>query len=721
MNNTTIRILGITISLAIVAISCQTKNKSKMDAPIAKKEAMELEMHNDHRIDNYYWMRLSDEQKKAKNPDAQTKEVVEYLQAENKYTKTMMAHTEGLQTKLYDEIIGRIKQTDQSVPYTYNGYIYYTRFEEGLDYPFNCRKKDEEGAKEEILLDQPKMAKGHSYFNIGGMSVSPNNKLMVYGLDTVSRRQYSLYIKNLETGELLEDILVNTTGGASWANDNKTLFYTVKDPVTLRSHKIYKHTLGTPQSQDELVYEEKDDTFYCFVYKTKSEKYMMIGSSQTLSTEYRFLDADNPDGEWQMIQARKKDLIYSVSHFGDLFYIVSNDNAKNFKLSKTKVSKPGMEHWQEVIAHRSDVLLEGIEIFKNFLVVEERKSGLTQLRVIKWADNSEHYIEFNDPAYLAYISTNPEFNTDILRYGYTSLTTPNTTYDYNMISHEQELLKQQEVMDEKFSTENYKSERLYVKVRDGVEVPVSIVYRKGIEKNGENPLLLYAYGSYGSSSDPYFSSVRLSLLDRGFIFAIAHVRGGQELGRQWYEDGKLLKKMNTFTDFIDVGSYLVEKDYTSKDHLYAYGGSAGGLLMGAIVNMEPELWNGVVAAVPFVDVLTTMLDESIPLTTGEFDEWGNPKEKEYYDYMKTYSPYDNVVKQDYPNMLITTGFWDSQVQYWEPAKWIAKLRDYKTDDNLLIMDCNMDVGHGGASGRFKRYKEIALMYAFFLDLEGIED
>jgi oligopeptidase B len=529
---------------------------------------------------------------------------------------------------------------------------------------------------------------------------------MVYGLDTVSRRQYSLYIKNLETGELLEDILVNTTGGASWANDNKTLFYTVKDPVTLRSHKIYKHTLGTPQSQDELVYEEKDDTFYCFVYKTKSEKYMMIGSSQTLSTEYRFLDADNPDGEWQMIQARKKDLIYSVSHFGDLFYIVSNDNAKNFKLSKTKVSKPGMEHWQEVIAHRSDVLLEGIEIFKNFLVVEERKSGLTQLRVIKWADNSEHYIEFNDPAYLAYISTNPEFNTDILRYGYTSLTTPNTTYDYNMISHEQELLKQQEVMDEKFSTENYKSERLYVKVRDGVEVPVSIVYRKGIEKNGENPLLLYAYGSYGSSSDPYFSSVRLSLLDRGFIFAIAHVRGGQELGRQWYEDGKLLKKMNTFTDFIDVGSYLVEKDYTSKDHLYAYGGSAGGLLMGAIVNMEPELWNGVVAAVPFVDVLTTMLDESIPLTTGEFDEWGNPKEKEYYDYMKTYSPYDNVVKQDYPNMLITTGFWDSQVQYWEPAKWIAKLRDYKTDDNLLIMDCNMDVGHGGASGRFKRYKKL---------------
>jgi oligopeptidase B len=715
-------VIVLLVAIIFVASSCKTNmNEIKTVAPKAKKEAKELVMHNDVRIDNYYWMRLSDEQKNAETPDAQTQEVIDYLEAENQYTKDVLKHTEALQDKLYNEIVGRIKQTDQSVPYKYNGYLYYTKFEEGLDYPFSCRKKDEEGAKEEVLLDQPKMAEGHSYFAIGGQTVSPNNKLLVYGQDTVSRRQYSLYFKNLETGELLEDVLSNTTGGASWANDNQTVFYTVKDPVTLRSYRIFKHKLGTPQTEDELVYEEKDDTYSCFVYKTKSEKYLMIGSRQTLSTEYRFLDADHPNSEWNIVQARKKDLIYSVSHFGDHFYIVSNDNAKNFKLSKTRVNSPEMENWQEVIAHREDVLLEGIEIFKNYLVVEERNNGLSQLRVINWNDQTEHYIEFNDPAYLAYVSVNPEFNTDVLRYGYTSLTTPNSTFDYNMNTREQELLKQQEVVDENFSPDNYQSERLYVEVRDGVKVPVSLVYKKGVEKNGQNPLLLYAYGSYGSSTDPYFSSVRLSLLDRGFIYAIAHVRGGQELGRQWYEDGKLLKKMNTFTDFIDVGQYLVDEKYTGTDHLYAYGGSAGGLLMGGIINMEPQLWNGVVAAVPFVDVVTTMLDESIPLTTGEFDEWGNPKNEEYYHYMKSYSPYDNVEKKDYPNLLITTGYWDSQVQYWEPAKWIAKLRDYKTDDNLLLMDCNMEVGHGGASGRFKRYKEIALMYAFFLNLEEITE
>jgi oligopeptidase B len=563
------------------------------------------------------------------------------------------------------------------------------------------------------------MAKGLPYFAVGGQSVSPNNKLLVYGVDTISRRQYTLYVKDLETGEILSDVLANTTGGASWANDNQTLFYTVKDPVTLRSYQIYKHRLGTPQSEDELVFEEKDDTYSCFVYKSKSSQYLFIGSRQTLSTEYRFLNADTPNGEWKVVQPRKDNLIYGVSHYGDYFYITSNDNAKNFKLSKTKVATPGMENWEEVIAHREDVLLEGIEIFKKYLVVEERNNGLTQLRVIRWNDNEEYYIDFNDPAYLAYISVNREFDTDILRYGYTSLTTPNSTYDYNMDTHHQVLLKQQEVVDENFSPDNYQSERLYVEARDGVKVPVSLVYKKGMKKNARNPLLLYAYGSYGSSTDPYFSSVRLSLLDRGFIYAIAHVRGGQELGRQWYEDGKLLKKMNTFNDFIDCGKYLVDEKYTSKDHLYAYGGSAGGLLMGAIINMEPELWNGVVAAVPFVDVVSTMLDESIPLTTGEFDEWGNPKEEEYYQYMKSYSPYDNIEKKAYPNLLITTGYWDSQVQYWEPAKWIAKLRDYKTDDNLLIMDCNMDVGHGGASGRFQRYKEMALMYAFFMDLEGM--
>lgn len=716
------KIISYIMIALVLATSCQLpESQTKLKAPVARKEARELTAHNDIRIDNYYWMRLSDEQKNAENPDKQTKEVIQYLEDENNYTKEMMRHTEELQDVLYDEIVGRIKQTDQSVPYKYNGYMYYTRYEEGLDYPFNCRKKAEEGAKEEILLNQAEMAKPYSYFAVGGQSVSPNNKLLVYGIDTVSRRQYSLYIKNLETGELLNDVLSNTTGGATWASDNQTLFYTVKDPVTLRSNRIYKHKLGTPQNEDELVFEEKDDTYSCYVYKSKSDKYLIIASRQTLSTEYRFLDAGNPDGEWSIVQPRQENLIYDIAHFGDYFYITSNDNAQNFKLSKVKVENPGIENWKEVIPHREDVLLERIEIFKNYLVVQERKNGLTQLRIINWNNNQEHYIEFNDPAYLAYISTNPEFNTDILRYGYTSLTTPNSTYDYNMNTRQQELLKQQEVVDDHFSPDHYQSERLYVEARDGVKVPVSLVYKKGMEKNGNNPLLLYAYGSYGSSSDPYFSSVRLSLLDRGFVYAIAHVRGGQELGRQWYEDGKLLRKMNTFTDFIDVGEFLVEEQYTSNDHLYAYGGSAGGLLMGAIINMKPELWNGIVAAVPFVDVVTTMLDESIPLTTGEFDEWGNPKEEEYYHYMKSYSPYDNVEKKDYPNLLITTGYWDSQVQYWEPAKWIAKLRDYKTDDNLLLMDCNMDVGHGGASGRFKRYKEIALMYAFFLDLENITE
>jgi oligopeptidase B len=447
----------------------------------------------------------------------------------------------------------------------------------------------------------------------------------------------------------------------------------------------------------------------------------MIGSWQTLSTEYRFLDADTPNGTWKVILPREKNHEYAVSHFGTDFYITSNENAKNFKLMKTDVTNTAKSNWKEVIPHRSDVLLEGIDIFKNHMVVSERENGLNNLRIIKWGDQSEHFIQFDDPAYTAYTSTNPEFDTEILRFGYTSLTTPNSVYDYNMNTREKELLKRSEVMDPSFKPKNYLSERIFVTARDGAKVPVSIVYRKGTKRDGSAPLLLYGYGSYGSTIDPYFSSVRLSLLDRGFIFAIAHIRGGQTMGRDWYEDGKLLKKKNTFYDFIDCGQSLIDKNYTSKGHLYAQGGSAGGLLMGAIMNMKPDLWHGVIAGVPFVDVISTMLDESIPLTTGEFDEWGNPKDKAYYDYMKSYSPYDNVAAKKYPNVLITTGYWDSQVQYWEPAKWIAKLRDFKTDDNLLLMDCNMDVGHGGASGRFERFKEVALEYAFLLDLEGITE
>lgn len=707
--------------LTAILTSCSTQQEDlNMEAPKAKKIAEEISIHGDTRVDDYFWMRLSDEQKESKSPDAQTKDVLDYLNAENDYLKAKMAHTDDFQKELFDEIVGRIKQDDESVPYKKNGYIYYSRFETGEDYGLNCRKKGSMDAKEEIILNGPELGKDQSYFAIGGMSVSTNNKILAFSTDLVSRRQYTIHFKDLETGKILSDKIENTTGGIIWANDNKTVFYTKKDPVTLRSYRIYKHTLGSDQSSDKLIFEEKDETFNCWISKSKSNDFIFMGSWSTLSSETQFLDANTPNAEWQMIQTREKDHEYSVSHFEDHFYIVTNDNAKNFKLVKTPINATKKANWKEVIGHRTDVLLEDIDIFKNHLVISERTNGLMQLRVKKWNNNAEHYIKFNDPAYMAFTTTNLEFDTDELRYNYTSLTTPMTTFDYNMDSKEQDLKKQAEVMDENFSPDNYTSERMFAEVRDGVKVPISLVYKKGMKKDGKAPLLLYAYGSYGSSMDAYFSSVRLSLLDRGFVFAIAHIRGGQEMGRQWYEDGKLLKKKNTFNDFIDCGKYLIKNKYTSSEHIYAQGGSAGGLLMGAIINMEPELWNGVIAQVPFVDVVSTMLDESIPLTTGEFDEWGNPKNKEYYDYIKSYSPYDNIEKKAYPNLLITTGYWDSQVQYWEPAKWIAKLREYKTDDKLLLMHCNMEVGHGGASGRFERYKEVALEYAFLFDLEGIK-
>lgn len=714
-------------SVALIFAACQDQAPMEKestpqqlpDAPAAQKEPHEMTIHGDTRVDNYFWMRLSDEQKKASEPDAQTQAVVDYLNAENAFTDTVMADTRTLQDELYEEIVGRIKQDDQSVPFKKDGYWYYSRYEEGKEYPLYCRKKESLEAQEEIMLNVPEMAEGYTYYAVGGNSISTNNTLLAFGVDTVSRRQYTVYVKNLETGELLGDQIPETTGGAVWANDNKTLFYAKKDPVTLRSYRIYKHVLGTSASEDELVYEELDETFSCYVWKSKSKDYLMIGSYATLSSEVRYLDASNPSGEWQVIQPRERELEYSVAHYDDHFYIVNNLEAKNFKLSRTPLDKTTKEHWETVIAHRPNVLLEGIEIFKDFLVIDEREAGLTQIRIKPW-EGEEHYIEFQDPAYTASVGTNPEFDTQVLRFGYTSLTTPNSTYSYDMVSRERDLLKQQEVLDPNFNPDNYTSERVMVTADDGTEVPMSIVYRKDADMNGKNPTLLYGYGSYGASMDAYFSSVRLSLLDRGFIYAIAHIRGGQEMGRMWYEDGKLLKKKNTFTDFIDCGEYLVQNNYTSSDHLYAMGGSAGGLLMGAIINMKPELWNGVVASVPFVDVVSTMLDETIPLTTGEFDEWGNPKDSVYYEYIKSYSPYDNIEAKDYPNLLVTTGYWDSQVQYWEPAKWVAKLRELKTDQNLLLLKTNMEAGHGGASGRFQRYKEVALEYAFLLKLEGID-
>ncbi|MRG47087.1 prolyl oligopeptidase family serine peptidase [Chitinophaga sp. SYP-B3965] len=698
--------------LAVITImACNTTEKKieKMNVtpPTVEKIKKELTTNGDTRIDNYYWLN------ERENP-----KVIAYLTAENKYLDTMLSPVKGFREKLYEEMKGRIKEKDESVPYFENGYLYYTRFEEGKEYPIHCRKKGSNSAPEEVMLNVNDMAKGHEYFNVAGLNVSPDNKLLVYGVDTVSRRKYTLYVKSLETGELLKDVIAETTGGSTWANDNKTLFYTRKNPTTLRSEKVEKHLLGTDSTADKEVFFEKDETYNTYVYKTKSKKYLVIGSGSTLSSEYRILDADKPDGVFKVFHPREKDMLYDIDHRGDKFYITTNWEAKNFRLMESPLDKTSKENWKEVIPHRADVLLQGLDLFTDHMVLSERKNGLSQLRVINTTTKQEHYLDFGEPAYVAYSSTNPEMDTKVLRYGYTSLTTPNSTFDYNMDTKEKELKKQQEVIGG-YDPKNYVTERLMAKATDGTLVPISLVYKKGFEKNGQKPLLLYGYGSYGNSIEPTFSSNRISLLDRGFCYAIAHIRGGQEMGRHWYEDGKMFKKKNTFTDFIDCAEYLIQQKFTSKEHLYALGGSAGGLLMGAIVNMRPDLWHGIVAAVPFVDVVTTMLDETIPLTTGEFDEWGNPKNKDSYDYMKSYSPYDNVEKKAYPNMLITTGLHDSQVQYFEPAKWIAKLRELKTDDNLLLMETNMEAGHGGASGRFKAIKDVALQYAFLLYLEGI--
>ena len=706
--------------ILMVFSNCQSNYKKMMNEPLAKKIPTKLNYHSDSLTDDYFWMRLSDDQKESSNPDSQTQDVLAYLVKENQYLDENMSDTDELQSKLFDEYVSRIKQDDSSVPYVENGFTYSSKFEKGEDYRRYFRKKNDEGAKEELFLDLPKLAEGQKYFSLGDWSISTNNKILAYSTDYISRREYTIHFKNLVTGEIFADQIENTAGGITWANDNKTIFYVKKDEQTLRSHKIFKHVLGTDSADDELVFEETDETFGCYIYKSKSNKYLFIGSYQTLSTEIRFLDASNPNGNWTIIQPRERGLEYSVSHYEDSFFIRTNWNARNYKLMKTSVSSPTKENWEELIAHRDDVFLSGIEIFKKFLVVKERKDGLIQIRVMNWSNKQEHYISFNDPTYTVYANVNLEFDTDLFRFSYASLTTPNITYDYNLMSKERTILKQQEVLGGEFKSENYTSERLYAIGRDGETIiPISIVFKKGYKKDGSAPLLLYGYGSYGSNMNSYFSSTRLSLLDRGFAFAIAHIRGGQEMGRDWYENGKLLKKKNTFYDFIDCGKFLVEKGYTSPSHLYAQGGSAGGLLMGAIINMEPGLWNGVIAGVPFVDVINTMWDESIPLTTGEFDEWGNPKDKVYYDYIKSYSPYDNVKNIDYPNLLITTGYWDSQVQYWEPAKWIAKLRAHRTNQNLLLMYCNMDVGHGGASGRFESLKEVALEHAFLFKLEGI--
>jgi len=685
---------------------------NKIAVPKAKKIEKKIEKHGDVRIDNYYW--LNDRE----NPD-----VVDYLNNENVYLDSMLSHTKGFQDSLFDEMKSRIKENDTSVPYKYNGYWYITRYEKGRDYPIYLRKKGSLEADEELLFDCNEMAKGHQYFRLAGLSVSMDNERIAFGVDTVSRRKYTIQIKNLKTGEIYPEKLQSTTGGSTWANDNKTLFYTRKNEQTLRSDKIYKHQLGKDASKDELVFHEKDETFNTFIFKTKSKKFLVIGSYSTLANEFQILDAKNPNGKFTIFNKREKDLEYEISHYNGNFYIVTNkDGATNFKLMKTPENRTEKSNWLDIIPHREDVFLEDIDIFKDYLVISERKNGLNEIHIMPWdTAKDDYYLPFNNETYTAYPSTNIDFDTPILRYAYNSLTTPSSVIDFNMDDKTMQVMKEQEILGGKFDKDNYESERVWATAEDDVKIPISLVYKKGMIKNGKSPLLLYAYGSYGATIDPSFSSIRLSLLDRGFIFGIAHVRGGQYIGRPWYEDGKLFNKKNTFSDFIVCSKHLIKQQYTSAEHHYAMGGSAGGLLMGAIVNMAPELYNAVIAAVPFVDVVTTMLDESIPLTTGEYDEWGDPNDEGYYNYIKSYSPYDQVEAKNYPKMMITAGLHDSQVQYWEPAKWVAKLREVKTDSNILLFRTNMDTGHGGASGRFEALKEDAQEYAFLLDLEGIKE
>jgi oligopeptidase B len=676
--------------------------------PKAEKIKKELTLHHHTRIDNYYWLNQRD------NP-----KVIAYLKAENRYLTAVMKKTEPLQEKLYKEITGRMKQEDTSFPYQSNGYYYYTRYQTGKEYPIYCRRKGSMDSQEEILLDVNRMAKGFVYYQVRDFRISPDNTLMAYGVDTVSRRKYTLHFKNLASGEIFPEEIPNTTGIAPWAGDNQTVFYTSKDK-NLREYKIFKHRLGTPVSQDKEIYHEADETFTTEIKKSKSQKYLFIVSISTLSTEYRYLEANHPNGEFKVVEPRQRGHEYFLDHAGDKFYIQTNLGAKNFRLMETPIDKTSEENWLEIIPHRDDVLLEDFELFKDFLVVKEWKGGLPHLRILRRDHNGEQEIDFDEEAYEVFFSESHEIDTPFLRFEYTSLTTPRSIFDYDMRLNQRNLLKQEEVGGG-FNPGDYQTQRLYAPAADGAKIPVSLVYKKGLEKNGNNPLYLDGYGSYGLNEEVTFEPDRLSLLNRGFIFAIAHIRGGQEMGRDWYENGKLLKKKNTFTDFIACAEFLVAEKFTQPGKLFAYGASAGGLLMGAVANMRPDLFKGIVAEVPYVDGVTTMLDETIPLVTAEFDEWGNPQQKVYYDYMLSYSPYDNVAAKNYPAMLVTTGLHDSQVQYWEPAKWVAKLRDLKTDNNPLLFYTDMAGGHSGASGRFNKYRETALIYAFVLDQLGIKE
>jgi len=685
-------------------------------APLAQKQEYKMIAHGDERIDNYYWMNS------IFKKTADSTRTLEYLKAENAYLDTMLSGSKKFREDLFTELKGRIKEKDESVPYMENGYWYYTRFEEGKQYAVYCRKKGALTAAEEVIHDANKAAEGKSYYSVAGLTISDNNEMAAIGEDDVSRRLYKLRFKNLATGQYAPETILNTEGGSyAWAADNKTVFYIKKDITTLLGFQVWRHEVGTDPAKDVKVYEEKDNRHYIGVGRTKSKKYIIIYSELSeQQSEHRFLDASNPTGTFTVFHPRTMGLVYDIDHYNDKFYVRTNLDAQNFRLMECPLDKTTKENWKEVIPNRTDVYFAGFTIFKDHLVLSELKEGLMNLRIMNQKNKSEHYLQFDEPAYLSSVGVNVDFNTNILRFNYQSMITPGSVYDYNMDTKEKTLKKQNEVVGG-YDKNNYVTERTMATAKDGKKVPVSIVYKKGLKKDGNNPLLLTGYGSYGSSSFATFSSNRLSLLNRGFVVAIAHIRGGQEMGRQWYEDGKMMHKKNTFTDFIDCAEFLINEKYTSKGHVYAQGGSAGGLLMGAITNMRPDLWNGIIAAVPYVDVITTMSDASIPLTTGEYLEWGNPANKDEYMYMKSYSPYDNVEKKAYPNMLITTGLHDSQVQYFEPAKWVAKMRELKTDNNIILFKTNMEAGHGGASGRFDYLKDVALQYAFLFALEGISN
>ena len=675
--------------------------------PRARVAPTRLETHGVVRVDDYYWLRERD------NP-----EVTAYLEAENEHTRAVMAPTEPLQETLFAEIKGRIKQTDMSVPYREGDFTYHTRYEDGREYPIYGRRRVGGATAETVLLDVNLLAEGHDFCQVSGRSVSPDQRLLAYATDLEGRRIYTVRIKDLGSGEMLDDELTGVTANLVWANDSRTLFYARQDPTTLRWFQIYRHRLGAPQADDTLAYEEPDDTFNCEVGKSRSKRYLLIASYQTVSTEYRYLDADQPDGRFTVFLPRARDHEYHIDHYRDRFYIRTNRAARNFKLMEAADTQTDPGRWVELIPHRDDVLLGPFELFRDHLVVQERRDGLVHLRVRPWEGDAGHDIAFDEPAYDAYLSTNREPDTAVLRFGYESLTTPVSTYDYDMVARTRTLLKREEVLGD-FDPSRYRSERLMATAPDGESIPISLVGRVGTTRDGTTPLLLYGYGAYGLSMDATFNSARLSLLDRGFVYAIAHVRGGQELGRRWYDDGRLGRKRNTFSDFIACAEHLVAERLTRPDRLFAMGGSAGGMLMGAVFNMRPDLFAGVVAQVPFVDVVTTMLDDTIPLTTGEYDEWGNPHERTAFDDILAYSPYDNIEAKDYPALLVLAGLHDSQVQYWEPAKWVAKLRALKTDGNPLLLKTHMDAGHGGVSGRYRRYRETALQYAFLLAQAGV--